>query len=72
MVPVETYRDMVVDDVGDWLDQYLIAGQIYDEIVEEWGIEPCAEHVKEAWLRVCDQLADIVRGAVRALPLDEE
>ena len=39
----------VVDDVGDMIDRYDIAGKIYDAIVNEYEIEPTVQQCMEIW-----------------------
>jgi hypothetical protein len=70
MSRIVSHQREVVDDVGDWIDQYTIADLIYDGIKEEFGILPTVAQCQEVWYRCLDRLGELVRSSVRSLDID--
>jgi len=66
------YRQAVVDDVGDWIDQYVIAETIYDAIYDQFGVLPTAEHCRDAWLRTLSILTQEIRTSAKAIDIDPD
>ncbi|MGA8849383.1 MAG: hypothetical protein WB564_06135 [Dehalococcoidia bacterium] len=67
-------RDAIVEDLGDWIDQYNIANLVVDALEEEWNCPPTLERAKDLWYRACEALSDFLEQISRRLPdpADEE
>jgi len=61
-------RDAIVDDLGDWIDQYSIASLVVEAIGEEWSGVVTLERAKELWYLACDGLAKFLEERARWLP----
>lgn len=70
-VAKECGRNQVVDDVGDMMDGYDIAGRIYDVIVEEYGIEPTVQQCMKIWHWLRIELNGMIRRHVFAVGQSE-
>ena len=66
-------QDQLVEDVGDWIDQYNLASMIIDAIHEEYG-SATLEQGKDFWYRALEfHLPEIFEHIARTLPdLDYE
>lgn len=62
--------DQIVEDVGDWVDQYNIAWLVYDAIKEEFGIEPTLAQCQDVWYRTLDQLGELIAKCACHLDVD--
>jgi len=61
-------EDQLVDDVGDWIDQYNLASMIIDAIHEEYGMATL-EMAKDFWYRALEyHLPEIFEHIARTLP----
>jgi len=61
-------RDQLVDDVGDWIDQYNLAAMIVGAIEEEYGVVTL-EMAKDLWYRALEyHLPDLFGHIARTLP----
>ena len=61
-------RDQLVDDIGDWLDQYNLAAMIIDAIEEEYGTVTY-EMAKDLWYQALEyHLPDLFEHIARTLP----
>ncbi len=63
-------QQSIIEDVGDWIDQYNIADLIYDAVKEQCGVDPTVGQCQDVWYRVLDQLGDLVNACARHLPVD--
>jgi hypothetical protein len=64
----ESVQDQLLDDLGDWIDQYNVAGMIVDAIREEWGTATL-EMAKDLWYDALEyHLADVFKSIARRLP----
>ena len=62
--------DQVVEDVGDWIDQYTIARLVADTIRDEFSIDPTVEQCQAVWYRVLEQLHDLIDSCAAHLYVD--
>ena len=61
-------EDQLVEDVGDWIDQYNLASMIIDAIEEEYG-SATLEQAQDFWYRALEYyLPDIFERIARSLP----
>jgi hypothetical protein len=61
-------EDQLVDDVGDWIDQYNLASMIIDAIEEEYG-SATLEQAQDFWYRALEyHLPEIFEHIARTLP----
>ena len=66
--------DQLVDDVGDWIDQYNLASMIIGAITEEYG-SATLEQARDFWYRALEyHLPELFEHIARSLPdpADEE
>jgi hypothetical protein len=61
-------RDAIVEDLGDWIDQYNIASLVVDALEEEWNCPVTLERAKDLWYRACEGLSDFLEERARWLP----
>ena len=66
-------HDQLVDDLGDWIDQYNIAGLIVEALSEEWG-SATYERGKDLWYRFLERFPRLLSQTSRWLddPSDQE
>lgn len=65
---LESVEDQLVDDVGDWIDQYNVARMVIDAIREEYGMVTL-EMAKDFWYRALEyHLTDLFQHIARTLP----
>ena len=65
-------EDQLVDDVGDWIDQYNLASMIIDAIHEEYGVATL-EMAKDFWYHALEyHLPEIFEHIARTLPYPSE
>ena len=70
----ESVRDQLLEDLGDWIDQYNLAGMIIDAIEEEYG-SATLEQAQDFWYRALEyHLPELFQHVARSLPdqADEE
>jgi hypothetical protein len=70
----ESVRDRLLEDLGDWIDQYNLAGMIIDAIEEEYG-SATLEQAQDFWYRALEyHLPELFQHVARSLPdqADEE
>jgi len=60
-------EDRLVDDLGDWIDQYNIARLIVESIKDEWGTVTYGM-CQDLWYRALDQLPSLILDVARWLP----
>ena len=63
----QALADALVDDLGDWIDQYVIARTIVEAIEEECGVEATMQPCRDVWLRVLDTLGPDLHSIARNL-----
>lgn len=71
---LESKEDQLVEDVGDWIDQYNLARMITDAIRDQRG-EATLEMAKDFWYRALEyHLPELFDHIARTLPdeADEE
>ena len=66
-------EDKIVDDLGDWIDQYNIASCVVDALCEQWG-SATYERGKDLWYRFLERLPGLLEETARWLddPADQE
>ena len=70
----ESVRDRLLEDLGDWIDQYNLAGMIIDAIEGEYG-SATLEQAQDFWYRALEyHLPELFQHIARSLPdqADEE
>ena len=61
-------QDQLVEDIGDWIDQYNLASVIIDAIREQYG-SATLEQAKDFWYRALEfHLPEIFEHIARTLP----
>lgn len=61
-------EDQLVEDLGDWIDQYNLASMIIDAIYDEYGMATL-EMAKDFWYRALEfHLSEIFEHIARTLP----
>ena len=66
--PELSIEDQLVEDVGDWIDQYTLARMITDAIREEYGTVTY-EQAQDFWYRALEyHLSDLFEHIARSLP----
>ena len=60
----------LVEDVGDWIDQYNIAHLILEAIHDELDIKPTVDQCQQVWYRVLYELPDLISQCARHLDVD--
>ena len=64
----ESVEDQLVDDVGDWIDQYNVARMVIDAIREEYGVVTL-DMAKDFWYRALEyHLPELFEHIARLLP----
>ena len=64
----ESVRDRLLEDLGDWIDQYNLAGMIIDAIEEEYG-SATLEQAQDFWYRALEyHLPELFQHVARSLP----
>jgi hypothetical protein len=65
---LESAQDQLIQDVGDWIDPYTIAGMVIDAIREEYG-SATYEQAQDFWYRALEyHLLDVFQEIARTLP----
>ena len=66
--PATSVLDKLIDDVGDWIDQYNLASMIVGAINEEYGIVTL-EMAQDLWYRALEyHLPELFDAIARRLP----
>jgi len=61
-------EDQLVEDVGDWIDQYNLASMIIDSIHEQYGMATL-EMAQDFWYRALEyHLPELFEHIARSLP----
>ena len=61
-------HDQLVEDVGDWIDQYNLASMVVDAIEEEYG-KATYEMARDFWYRALEfHLSHLFEQVARSLP----
>ncbi len=64
----ESVQDKLVEDVGDWIDQYNLASMVIGAIKEEYGTVTL-EMAKDFWYRALEYyLPELFDSIARRLP----
>ena len=64
----ESVMDQLVEDVGDWIDEYNLAHMITDAIREEYGTVTL-EMARDFWYRALEYyLPELFQSIARKLP----
>ena len=65
-------KDKLVEEVGDWIDSYVIANSIVQAFVNNFGFPPTVEQCREVWLRTLDVLGDQIEKSASAVQVPDE
>jgi len=50
----EPARAELIDTLGDWIDQAMLAEAVIDAIEEECGVPATMDLCRDTWLRLCE------------------